>query len=99
MKTLSDQLIKENLQQLDSAWQLEGDLIKRTFRFKDFTAAFSFMTAVALLAEKADHHPNWDNTYNQVNIALSTHSSGGLTEKDFDLALKIDACYKLFTLK
>ena len=51
------------------------------------------MTAVAIMAEKVDHHPNWDNAYNQVNIALSTHSAGGLTEKDFDLATKIDACF------
>ncbi len=94
MKTLSDQQIRENLQQLDSAWQLEGQFIKRSFQLKDFTAAFSFMTAVALLAEKADHHPNWENSYNRVNIALTTHSAGGLTEKDFDLATKIDAYFR-----
>lgn len=93
MKTLSNQQINEHLQHLDSAWQLEGNFIKRSFKFKDFVTAFSFMTAVAIMAEKVDHHPNWDNAYNQVNIALSTHSAGGLTEKDFDLATKIDACF------
>ena len=61
--------------------------------FDDFVRAFGFMTSVAIVAEKANHHPNWENVYNRVKIALSTHDSGGLTQKDFDLAAKIDEVY------
>ena len=75
-------------------WRLiqrgECDFICRDFLFKDFVEAFAFMTEVALLAEKADHHPNWSNVYNQVKIALSTHDAGGLTLKDLKLAAEID---------
>jgi len=63
--------------------------IRRSFSFKTFSEAFAFMTRVALLAEKADHHPDWSNSYNKVDIALSTHDAGGLTEKDVALAEKI----------
>ena len=65
--------------------------IRRDFRFKDFSGAFGFMSRVALLAEKADHHPDWSNSYNKVSISLSTHSAGGLTRKDIELAAAIDA--------
>ena len=64
--------------------------IRRDFRFADFSQAFAFMTRVALLAEKADHHPEWSNVYNRVSIALSTHDAGGLTDKDIALATAID---------
>lgn len=67
------------------------DEIVREFKFKDFSAAFAFMTRVALLAEKAGHHPNWSNVYNTVSIRLSTHDVGGLSQKDIDLAGRIDA--------
>ena len=63
----------------------------RDFKFKDFSAAFGFMTRVALAAEKAGHHPEWNNVYNRVTIALSTHDAGGVTEKDLSLAKAIDA--------
>ena len=66
-------------------------LIVRDLKFKDFSAAFGFMTRVALAAEKAGHHPEWNNVYNRVTIALSTHDSGGVTEKDISLARTIDA--------
>jgi len=56
--------------------------------------AFAFMTAIALEAEKMDHHPDWSNGYNKVNIALTTHSANGITQMDFDLASKIDSAYK-----
>lgn len=72
-------------------WIYEGDAIRREFRFRDFSQAFAFMTRVALLAEQANHHPEWSNTYNKVHIALSTHDAGGLSRKDIDLARKIDA--------
>ena len=58
--------------------------------FKDFVAAFEFMSKVALLAEAARHHPEWSNVYNRVEIDLTTHDAGGITEQDFDLAAKID---------
>jgi 4a-hydroxytetrahydrobiopterin dehydratase len=65
--------------------------IMRSFRFKTFSEAFGFMARVALLAEKADHHPDWSNSYGKVEITLSTHDAGGLTEKDIALARHIDA--------
>ena len=68
-----------------------ADAIRRDFRFPTFVHAFGFMTKVALLAEKADHHPEWSNIYNRVRIALTTHSAGGLTDKDAALAMAIDA--------
>jgi 4a-hydroxytetrahydrobiopterin dehydratase len=66
------------------------DAIEREFRFGDFSAAFGFMTRVALLAEKADHHPEWFNVYNRVRIVLTTHDAGGLSERDIELAQEID---------
>lgn len=67
------------------------DAITRSFTFDDFSEAFAFMTQVALLAEKADHHPEWSNVYNRVDILLTTHDAGGLSERDVDMAQKIDA--------
>ena len=69
----------------------EGGSISRQFRFKDFVEAFGFMARVAILAEKAGHHPDWSNSYGSVTITLSTHDAGGLTQKDIDLATSIDA--------
>jgi 4a-hydroxytetrahydrobiopterin dehydratase len=65
--------------------------IARSLKFADFGVAFGFMTQVALEAEKADHHPEWSNVWNRVDILLSTHSAGGVTEKDIALARRIDA--------
>ncbi len=67
-----------------------ADAITRELKFRNFSEAFGFMSRVALLAEKADHHPEWSNVYNKVTITLSTHDAGGLTQKDVDLAQKID---------
>ena len=64
--------------------------IVRSFRFADFSEAFAFMTRVALAAEKADHHPDWSNSWNEVEVALTTHSAGGLTRRDIGLAETID---------
>lgn len=74
-------------------WVLvEGrDAVTRTIKFEDFSAAFGFMTRVALAAEKLDHHPEWTNVWNRVEITLSTHDAGGLTERDVKLAKIIDA--------
>lgn len=73
-------------------WTLEpgGKAITRSLKFADFNAAFGFMTRVALAAEKADHHPEWTNVWNRVDIRLTTHDAGGLTLKDFALAGIID---------
>ncbi|NMG31502.1 4a-hydroxytetrahydrobiopterin dehydratase [Aromatoleum evansii] len=75
-----------------SDWALAPgrDAITRSIRFKDFNAAFGFMARVALKAEKMDHHPEWFNVYNRVDITLSTHDAGGLTERDVALARFID---------
>lgn len=80
------------LKELDG-WSLapSGDAITKSFRLADFSAAFGFMTRVALLAEKADHHPDWSNVYARVTITLSTHDADGLSVRDFDLARQIDA--------
>jgi 4a-hydroxytetrahydrobiopterin dehydratase len=64
----------------------DRDAIKKTFKFQNFNEAFSFMTRVAMEAEKANHHPEWFNTYNQVEVTLTTHDAGGVTAKDFKLA-------------
>jgi 4a-hydroxytetrahydrobiopterin dehydratase len=72
-------------------WIEENNSLKRTITFKDFSHAFAFMTRVALIAEKMDHHPNWTNVYNKVDITLNTHSAGDIvTEKDRKLAAEID---------
>lgn len=73
-------------------WVEEDNQLKRSFKFYDFKEAFAFMTKVALVAEKMNHHPNWSNSYNRVEIALSTHSEGNIiTDKDRKLAKAIDA--------
>ncbi len=94
MEKLSKQEIKENLDLLEKGWSNEDIFIKREFEFKNFVEAFSFMTAVALEAEKMNHHPNWENVYNKVKISLSTHDAGGVSLKDFELAAKIDTLAK-----
>lgn len=72
-------------------WKEENDKLSRTFEFKDFVEAFSFMTRVAMVAEKMDHHPNWSNVYNTVKIELCTHDAGNVvTENDKKLAEAID---------
>lgn len=72
-------------------WTEENNQLKKTFVFKNFVDAFAFMTKVAMIAEKADHHPHWSNIYNKVTISLSTHDAGNIvTAKDRQLALQID---------
>ena len=67
------------------------DAITRSFTFENFSEAFAFMTQVALMAEKADHHPEWSNVYNRVDVLLTTHDAGGLSSRDVDMAGQIDA--------
>lgn len=73
------------------AWEERGGALHRTFEFADFSEAFSFMTRVALLAEQRDHHPDWSNSWNKVEIALTTHAAGStVTDADRGLAAAID---------
>jgi 4a-hydroxytetrahydrobiopterin dehydratase len=92
MHTL-DAAARADLPRLLPGWRpLEGrDAIHRRFVFRDFSEAFGFMARVALLAEKHDHHPEWSNVWNRVDIVLTTHDAGGLTERDVALARAIDA--------
>lgn len=72
-------------------WQEQNNQLTRSFEFKDFSEAWAFMNRVALLAEKMDHHPNWSNVYNKVDIALTSHDAGNtVTERDRKLAKAID---------
>ena len=80
-------------------WQEDDNKLKRTFRFKDFVEAFGFMASVAIVAEKYDHHPNWSNVYNRVQIQLTTHDAGNVvTEKDRKLSGTIDNLYQRYTV-
>jgi 4a-hydroxytetrahydrobiopterin dehydratase len=73
------------------AWTLHEGRLRREFRFADFSAAFGFMTRVALVAEQLGHHPDWCNVWNRVTITLSTHDLGALSDLDVELARRIDA--------
>ncbi len=73
-----------------SGWSFEENGIQKMFQFSDFVHAWGFMSQVAILAEKANHHPEWSNVYNKVEIRLSTHDAGGVTDKDIDLARAIE---------
>lgn len=86
---LSATAVNEKLSKLDQ-WQLDQDKLYRLFVFTDFIEAFGFMSRVALLAETANHHPEWSNVYNRVEIHLTTHDAGGITTRDFDLARRIN---------
>ena len=74
-------------------WKVVADrpAIRRSFHFADFSAAFGFMARAALEAERADHHPEWTNVYNRVDVVLTTHDAGGVTDKDIALARRMDA--------
>ena len=77
--------------QIPEGWTHEDNMLRKDWRFTDFSEAFAFMTRVALLAEQADHHPNWSNVYNTVHIALTSHDAGNVvTEKDTLLARRIN---------
>ena len=90
-KKLAIEELKQALKRLPD-WELARDreAITRKFQFVDFDAAFAFMTRCALLAAKMDHHPEWFNVYNKVDVTLATHDAGGVTQKDIDLAVAMD---------
>jgi 4a-hydroxytetrahydrobiopterin dehydratase len=81
--------IQQTLGELES-WSVENGKLHREYKFRNFVAAFGFMAQAALLAERADHHPEWFNVYNKVVVDLTTHEAGGITQKDFDLAREME---------
>src|SRR5688500_3725712 len=87
---LSDITIQRELGGIHG-WSRRGDALTRTYQFRDFTAAMDFVNRVAEAAEAADHHPDIDIRYSKVTLTLSTHSAGGITQKDLDLARAVDA--------
>jgi 4a-hydroxytetrahydrobiopterin dehydratase len=89
---LSNEQIQENLRAL-SSWSVHDEKLHRELSFPDFVQAFGFMSSVALVAERMDHHPEWSNVYGRVVIDLTTHDAGGITERDFELARRIEALY------
>jgi 4a-hydroxytetrahydrobiopterin dehydratase len=92
VEKLSPAARAKGLEKLAGWRPVEGrDAITKTFVFKDFNAAFGFMARVALVAEKHDHHPEWTNVYKTVEVTLSTHDAGGVTERDLALAGAMDA--------
>jgi 4a-hydroxytetrahydrobiopterin dehydratase len=72
-------------------WEIAGAKLHRSFAFADFSEAFGFMTRVALIAERLNHHPDWSNSWNRVEIDIASHDAGGLTDLCFDLATRINA--------
>jgi len=93
IKKLTDEEVKLNLGKING-WKLENGKLKKLFKFKTFNQAFSFMTGVAMVCEKMNHHPEWSNVYGNVNVELITHKVAGLTELDFKLAGKMDELTK-----
>ena len=89
MKKFSEQEIQEKLTDLDG-WDYKDDAIHTSFQFENFKEAFSVMVRIAFEAEAQQHHPEWCNVYNELQISLSTHDAGGVTEKDFKLARSIE---------
>jgi len=92
IEKLNDAERRDALTRLVGWTMVEGrDAIQKTYRFANFVEAFGFMTRVALLAEKADHHPEWFNVYNRVEVTLTTHDAKGLSKRDVALAIGMDA--------
>ncbi|MFT5735164.1 MAG: 4a-hydroxytetrahydrobiopterin dehydratase [Planctomycetota bacterium] len=89
MKQLDAAAVESELARLDG-WSLDGAKLHKTYTFPDFVEAFAFMTRVAVLAEEQDHHPEWRNVYRTVEVHLTTHDAGGISERDFRLARSMD---------
>ncbi|MEJ2503753.1 MAG: 4a-hydroxytetrahydrobiopterin dehydratase [Gemmatimonadota bacterium] len=92
MPLLDDQEVRRGLDEIHG-WTRDGDAIRKTYTLDSFAGAIAFVNRIAELAEEANHHPDIDIRYDRVGCTLSTHSEGGLTEKDFDLARKLDAAH------
>lgn len=94
-KSLQSQDIESFLKKNKGWKKTKGrSALQKSFQFADFNAAFAFMTRVALTAEKMNHHPEWFNVYNKIDVTLSTHDAGGITERDFKLAQFMDRVYR-----
>ena len=89
IQKMTSEQVEAELESLDG-WELRNEKLHRELKFKNFVQAFGFMTQVAILAERMDHHPEWSNVYSRVTIDLTTHEAGGISQRDFDLARKID---------
>ena len=92
MSTFTDAQIEEALESLPG-WSQEGEAIVRTYEFADFAAAIDFMAAARPAIDELDHHPEWTNVYNRVDVRLNSHDVGGVTERDFQLARFLDGAY------
>jgi 4a-hydroxytetrahydrobiopterin dehydratase len=97
VKRLTTEQLDEALQSLP-AWKRHGrrEAIRRQYAFDDFAQAFAFMTQVALIAEKRNHHPEWSNVYNKVDVTLTTHDAEGVTGRDIELARYADQAFERF---
>ncbi len=91
MAVLSDEEIENRLAELEDGWTRQGNEIRREFKFDDFRGSIDFVNRITPVAEEMNHHPDLSISWNTVTVSLSTHSQGGLTESDFELAGKIDA--------
>lgn len=89
MATLSEQEIQEKISDL-SGWSTDGTAIEKHYEFEDFNAAMKFMATVAPSIDSMNHHPEWSNVYNSVDVRLSSHDEGGVTQRDLDLARVLD---------
>lgn len=89
IEKFSAQQVQQELRSLKD-WRLQDGKLYRCFKFASFVEAFGFMTRAALLAEKMDHHPEWSNVYSRVDVYLTTHDAGGISERDFLLASALD---------
>ena len=90
MVSLIEQSQLDRFNEKNPSWMIDKKALSKEFKFNNFIDAFGFMTKVAFLSEKMDHHPNWQNTYNKVKIELTTHDKGGITSNDVNLAESID---------
>ena len=98
MNALQVSEVKDYLAVNLNNWTFVKNTINKDFKFKTFVEAFSFMNAIALEAEKMNHHPDWSNSYNLVKISLTNHEAKGITQLDFDLAKKIDRIFSKYSL-
>lgn len=93
IERFSQEVIDTSLKSLndnsENSWEIREGKLYREFKFKSFVSAFGFMTQVAILAERANHHPQWSNVYNKVEIYLTTHEAKGISKRDFELAQEI----------
>ncbi|MFN0204972.1 MAG: 4a-hydroxytetrahydrobiopterin dehydratase [Planctomycetota bacterium] len=92
---LTNSVVAKRLKTL-SAWTICDNKLHREYQFPDFISAFSWMTAVALVCEKMNHHPNWHHVYNRVEVDLTTHDAGGLTDLDFALAHEMESRFSSY---